>query len=255
MSKKTVIHELLAVENSLSADANHVQKECYKTLSDKRQIFGGLMKSHQIFAEDQQHLQQPTDHKEVVSTVDAQLDYLAGELTRYWDVSLQKESANQYARADITVDGKVLAKDVAATVLLAMEKRLTSLVSVYNAIPTLDAAKAWIEASDQARKDIFQTKHAIERFQTKTEDEYVTVVKATDKHPAQVVKQTKETHIGKYITTEYSGCLASADKAERIQRLTKLIRAVKQARQRANTQEVNTDLKFGDALFAYVNNG
>lgn len=250
----TVIHELLAVENSLSASASHVQKECLGTLQNKRSIFAGQIKSHEVFNEEEQHLKQPNDYKEVVSTVDDQLQFLAGELVKYWDVSLQKEEANQRAVADIVVNGTVLAEAVPASVLLAMEKRLTSLVAVYSFIPTLDAAKAWEIAVGQ-KPNVFQTKHDIERFQTRTTDEYVTVVKPTDKHPAQVVKQEKIVNIGKYITTEFSGCISSEDKAERLQRLHALIRAVKQARQRANTTEVKTELAFAAALLEYVNKG
>jgi hypothetical protein len=254
MPKKTMIHELLAVEQSLSEQAVRVHKDAVKTLSTKRTIFEGLVKSHERFNDEEQHLVMPTEHKEVTTSVDAEMDYLGTQLTRYWDCFLQKESANQTAHADIIVDGAVLASRVPAIVLLAMEKKLAGLISLFSAIPTLDAATTWEVAPGQA-DGVFQTKHATERQQTTSEDEYVTIVKATDKHPAQVVKQQKVAVVGKYTQTNFSACIASVDKAERIMRLQQLIRAVKQARQRANVAEVNNSLKFGDAIWSFINKG
>ena len=47
--------------------------------------------------------------------------------------------------------------------------------------------------------------------------------------------------------------ITSLDKAEKLQRLTGLIRAVKEARQRANATSVNQELKFGKVLLDYIN--
>jgi len=250
---KTVLHELLAVEQGLAETANRVTKETTKTLSEKRSIFSGLTKAHEIFAEDQQHLKQATENVEVQTTVDEQIDYLSVELARYWDVTLQKEIANQKANADIVVDGITLVANIPSIVLLGMEKKLTALIAVYNAIPTLDAARAWEIDPNYAKSGVFRTKWATERQQTITEKVYKTVAPATERHPAQVVRDDETSVIGKYIQIDFSGAVTSLEKAERIQRLTKLIRAVKAARQRANNAEVDSTAVFGTALLNYVN--
>lgn len=247
------LHEILAVENSLGETANRISKETAKTLSDKRAIFEGMTKSNTIFDEEQQHLVAATERKEVQTTVSEQLDFLSNNLKEYWDCILQKETANQSARADIVVQGKVIAQDIPAIVLLGMEKKLTALLPVYNAIPTLDAAKTWTKAEGYSRSNVFQLQHAEERQQTKTEKEYVTIAPATDRHAAQVVQQDKVTVIGKWSVDSFSGAISSYDKAEKLQRLTALIRAVKQARMRANDIAVDNSIKFGKSLLDYIN--
>lgn len=247
------LHEILAVENGLGETANRVTKETTKTLADKRAIFEGMTKSNTIFDEEQQHLVAATERKEVQTTVPEQLFYLANELAAYWDCILQKEEANQRATANIIIDGHTIAEGVPAIVLLGMEKKLSTLLSTYNSIPTLDAAKTWTTAEGYAKPNVFQLKHSEERQQTKVEKEFVTIAPATDRHPAQVVQQDKTTVIGKWTIDSFSGAISSHDKAEKLKRLTTLIRAVKQARMRANDIEVNSQLTFGKSLMDYIN--
>ena len=250
---KTVLHELLADEQGLAETANRVQKETTRTLESKRSLFEGMSKSHIIFADDKQHLVQATEIKEVQDTADKQLDYLGTELARYWDVGLQKEEANQRAKGDIIVDGDVLATGVPSIVLLGMEKKLASLLATYNAIPTLDASKAWELDPNYSMLGVYRTKHAVERQHAVVVKDWKEVSPATVQHKAQIVQDEKTDIIGKYVISEFSGAVSSLDKAERIQRLTSLIRAVKSARQRANNTEVLPDLKFGEALLGYIN--
>ena len=247
------LHEILAVEQGLAETANRITKETTKTLGEKRSIFEGLTKENEIFSESDQHLKMPTENKEVQSTVTEQLDYAAGEITRYWDVILQKEEANQRANADIIINGNVISTDVPAIVLLGMEKKLNALLSLYNAIPTLDAAKAWEADPAYSKPGVFRTKYPETRQQGTVNREWKEISAATDRHPAQLKEVETTNIIGKYTVTSFSAALPSIEKAEKIQRLTALIRAVKAARQRANTVPVNTDLTFGKELLDYVN--
>ena len=249
----TQLHELLAVETSLATTASRISKEVTKTLETKSALFAGLTKLNVVFDEASQHTVQAPEIKEVETTVKEQLDFLGNELVRYWDVILQKEEANQRAKADIIVDGTTLVANVPSIVLLSMEKKLEALLATYNVIPTLDSAKAWEIDSTYAKPGVYRTKHVAERQQTQIVKDFQMVAPATDKHPAQVVQVEKTNIIGKYLVTEYSGATTSLDKAEKLQRLTNLIRAVKAARQRANNTEVATDIRFGTALINYIN--
>ena len=249
------LHELLAVENGLAETANRISKEVAKTLETKQSLFAGLNKAHTIFDDQQQHLVQVPEIKEVESTVAEQLDFLSQHLVAYYDVSLQKEEANQRAFADIVIDNVVIAEKVPSIVLLAMEKKLLALTAVYNVIPTLYSAKAWEIDTTYSKPFVYRTKHTTERQQTQTAKDFQIVAPATDKHPAQVAQVEKTSIIGKYTITDYSGATTPLDKANKLQRLTKLLRAVKAARQRANDVEVTTTLRFGKALLDYVNFG
>ena len=247
------LHELLAVENTLGETANRIRKETTKTLATKETIFAGMTKEHIIFDDELQHLKQATDVKEVQSTTDEQLKFLTDNLIKYWDVTYQKDDANQRAFADIVIDGKTIVEKVPSTTLLSMEKKLDSILATYNALPTLDAAKAWKPAEGYGKKGVWVTVHDRENQHTITYKNYEEVSPATKEHKAQIVQVEKTDVIGKYIIKEFSGAVTSLDKAERLERLTKLIAAVKTARQRANSVEVNTKLKFADAIIGYIN--
>jgi len=253
MKKETVLHEILAVENGLAESSNRIQKETTKILDTKRSLFIGLVKSHELFAEKDQHLTQATEFKEVESTVIEQIDYAGEELIKYWNVSLQKEEANQRAKADIIVNGKTISKDVPVIVLLSMETKLTSLLAMYNAIPTLDASKAWEPDTTYDKPNVFRTKNASERMQEVVSKDYQEISAATIQHRAQIVQVEKRETVGKYIQYDYSGAATSLNKAEKLQRLTELIRAVKTARQRANGTTVNTKLSIGKDLIDFIN--
>ncbi len=134
-----------------------------------------------------------------------------------------------------------------------MEKKLDALLATYNALPTLDAAKGWREDKTYAKKGVWITTHDRENQHSITYKTYEEVSPATKEHKAQIVQVEKTDIIGKYIIQEFSGAITSLDKAERLERLTAMIRAVKTARQRANSTEVKTNLKFADAIFGYIN--
>ena len=247
------LHEILAVEKSLAESSNHVIKDTVKNLADRRTLFEGTVKTHQIFEDLKQHLVQATENKEIQSTVNEQLDYMAASVAKYYDVVLQKESANQTARADIIIDNHVLATDIPAIVLLGLESKLLSLVAVYNAIPTLDSAKSWTPAVGYAKPNVFVGTFPEERQHGIVSKEWKEISPATANHPAQLKEVEAASVIGKYTITSFSASLTSEDKAARIARLQSLIRAVKEARQRANNVEVTSFPGFGEAIFNYIN--
>lgn len=251
--KETALHEILAVENELGETSNRIQKETTKTLKEKRTIFGGIVKSHTIFDEAKQFLVQVPDIKEVESTVQEHLDFAAIHLARYWRAIFQKEEANQRAKADIIVDGKVLVKDVPSIVLLSMEKKLLSIIAMYNELPTLDATKTWEPDTTYAKPGVFRTVNPAERQHAVVKKEWIEASPATQHHKAQIVENETVEVIGKYTQYDYSGAITSLDKAEKLERLQKVSRAVKMARQRANATTVDTNIDFGSELLAYIN--
>ena len=252
-TKLPVLHELLAVEQSSAESANHVTKDTIKNLNERRALYDGMTKSHSIFDEALQHLAQATEVKEVQSTATEQLDYLSKVVGDYYDIILQKETANQHANADIIINGVTIATGIPAIVLLGLEKKLEALKAVYNAIPTLDAARTWTKAEGYSRPNVFVTVHPEERFHSVVTKNWEVIVPATEHHPAQTKEIEKSQVIGKYIINTFSGALTSEDKANKIARLVQLITAVKKARQRANNVEVQAQRGFGEALFSFIN--
>ena len=72
-------------------------------------------------------------------------------------------------------------------------------------------------------------------------------------HPAQVEKVTENKIIGEYVKTGWSSMITPARKAKLLDRLEGLIRAFKEARMRANNQEVVRN-DIGQIIFDYLHN-
>lgn len=246
-----VLHELLAVESDAAGYAEKVYEEAATTFTKKPDHFKGNSTSVIYLSDDRQN-ENISESKEIVSTVQAKLDYVNKGLARLWDVYLQRDLTNTTAFADLVIDGVVLAPKVPGIFLLMMEKRLSQYRNLLQVIPTLEPAIAWHE--DPTRGEgIFKSPV---RTTMKTEKvlEHKILVAATDKHPAQVEKWTADVNVARSETTHFSGMWSVAHKSEVLGRLDKLLEAVKTARMRANLVEV-VPAKIGSAMLDYVMKG
>lgn len=243
------LHELLAVESDLKNTANSIFNETVKTFTSKQDHFTGMARVYDVILEGSEPL--PPEGKEIVTTVKEKLDYLKVSQAAAMDAIYQKELANTKAKADIVFDGQVIAESVPATVLLSLEKHLTALQSVYRVIPTLEPGKSW--ERDTHRANTYRTPVRQTLRTTKTKDWRV-VVPPTDKHPAHVVEEMKDVVLGRWNVTDYAGMLTPVEKSEMLGRLDKLLQAVKQARCRANNEEV-VHAEIGEKLFSIIHGG
>lgn len=248
------LHELLAVEKSLEAAATRSMKEAQETFGGRRELFFGLVKRYVPFEEEASERESIEEHKELDSTVNQHLDEVSGHVGEWLDAVLQKECSNQVAQADLVLeDGTVLAEDVPATFLLGLETKLRSIRNVIRAIPTLPPGTKW-EKDPNRGAHIYAQSHPEERFRTKKTIAHKVLVPATEKHPAQIEKWTEDQNIGKYITEKWCGLLSPGEKADLERRLDQLERAVKKARQRANSVEV-VRAHIGKDLLAFLLRG
>jgi hypothetical protein len=136
------LHELLAVDSNLKVQADKTRTELRKTFEGKRHLFAEKKIVTTPLAEGGQ---QTTEiQSEIQTTVTKELEWFGGHMAKAIDVSYQIGVANQAAKADIVLeDGTVLLKDVPATVLLELEKRVKEMMDLIQAIPTLDPAYDW----------------------------------------------------------------------------------------------------------------
>lgn len=246
------LHEILAVEQSLESSSKMLTKEAMKNLG-KEHLFKGHVKSHQVFREDESHLKQSDEVVPVDSTAMEILDYIIKPVSKYWDCVLQKECTNQSATATLTI-GTTDFNDLPATFLLGLESKLKSLREVYNNIPTLTPAMTWIPNESAEKPGIFITATPEERFQTRNENDFITVSEATDHHPAQIREVSKTVNVGKFLVTYHSGMMKPVDKAAILERLDTLIQETKKARMRANNVEV-VKANIGESIFKYLHTG
>lgn len=252
---KPKLHELIAVEGELQGTAKKILEETSTTFEKKHEHFNGLLREVKMLSDSPDaKVQEVREEVVVTTTVHAKLDYMTQSVVRFWDAVLQREATNQLARADLIVDGKVLATGVPGTFLLGMEDRLKALRAVYEKIPTLAPGKTWDLDKGQPLKGIYKRADAETRIRTAKVTTPIVLYEATAHHPAQVKESVSDVVVGTITQENWSGMISAADKSDLLGRIDTLIRAVKKARQRANTTEVQR-VVIGKALMNYVNSG
>jgi len=245
----SALHELLAVENDVEKVSRKLVDESIKTLG-KDNLFNGQVRVLTHF-NSEDALSDTREVTELTTTVDENVDYVVDALAEYYDVVLQKDLTNQKAVADIVIDDEVLAYGVPSTFLLGMEKKLNGLRSLYEAIPTLQPGIKW-DAAPSAGAGVFQSGNDVEQFKTKKDVDFKEISPATKEHKAQIAQYETVKNVGKYVTTKTSGMFTPLEKANRIAKLDKLLKAVRQARNRANATEVVSG-KIGKTILDFIN--
>jgi hypothetical protein len=247
----TKLHEVLAVEANKEGIAKNIMAESVTNFKSKHNLFTGGVKVLTM-NEDSDENKALEDANSVVeemsTTVAKRLSYTEGPIIDWLNVVLQKEATNQTAKADIEVDGVVIATGLPATFLLGLETKLIKVRDVYNEVPTLDPKTVWEKQEDGTHK----TKHPDVKTKTQKRPQFRVLYEATKEHPAQVEKWMEEVTVGKYSTNYTSGMMTALAKSEVLGRIDKLIQAVKKARQRANNVDV-VKSSVGEELFKYIN--
>ncbi len=254
---KGKLHELLAVEADLEGRSRNIMNETRKVFKDKPVLFMGAVRNYKPFEDD--GIDYPSEFQNLTSTVDEKLEYTGKSIIKYYDALLQKEATNQVAKADLVVDGQVIATGLPATFLLGMEARLRNVREVYAQIPTLAIGTEW-KADEAKGKGVWSTVHPEESMKTEKTTKSKVLYEAKfpkegeggQSIPAVIDKWNEVINVGKYTKYVWSGMLTPARKSELLDRIDSLLRAVKKARQRANSTEV-LKVNVGKSLMDYIN--
>ena len=245
------LHEILAVESDLEETSRKILEEAFTTFVKKANHFESYHKTLKMLDEERSGEEEGAEeHKALVTTVPDKLEYVRGSLERYYNALLQKEATNQEAKADLEIEGQVIAKDLPATFLLGMENRLKKLRPMLEAIPTLEPGVQWIPDLDQGSY-IFKSKYPETKQKQEKANEFVIVTEATPQHKAQYEKVSKNFVCGTYSTQYWSGKITPGQKSIYLKRLDQLIQSIKKARQRANTCEI-VKRKVGKEILDYL---
>ena len=244
------LHELLAVESDLEGTYNKILKETETNFTKHPDRYFG--KHQRVVFFDENTPAEADVHKVMDDTVNSKLKYSEKAVIRYLDAVLQKERTNQEARADIVIDGVTIAKDIPATFLLGLENKLKKIrTNLFESIPTLQPGIHW-EKDTSIGKDVYRAVNSEEKFRTKKIMKNHVVSPATKEHPAQVNVYTEDEKVAKVITDTWCGMISSSEKSTILSKIDKLIRAVKKARQKANTTDV-FKIAIGKNLFDFIN--
>lgn len=245
------LHELLSVEGDLKGEKNKIKDETVVVFSKKPNLFLGFIKVLEMFDANKQNEEAAGGQRsEITTTVPKKLEYVSKSFTRFWDAKLQKETANQEAKADVIINGVVFAEDIPVTFLLGMEEELKQLRKVYDSIPTLQPGIDWVQDS-QKGSGYWKAVHPVIQQKTKQLIQSKIVAEPTKEHPAQIREWSEDVPVGKYCTENWSGMISPAEKSKALSRLDTVLRAFKKARQRANNQEVK-NLAIGRQLFDFI---
>jgi len=244
----TKLHEILAVENGLEKTAKKLILSSKKQF-DKENLFLGQTKTLEMFDESLAHLN-AIEHQKLETTVDDNLDYALKAVSKYWDSVVQKDLANQIAKADVVVDGTVILSDVPSTTLLGLESKISELRTLFEAIPTLAPGINWIR-NEADPEGIFRTSEGISQFKTEKDIDFRVLYEATTEHPAQVAQMNVVKNVGKYTTNKTSGMYTAHRKAKVLSNLDTLLSAVKKARQRANNAIIEKR-NIGENLINFI---
>jgi len=168
------------------------------------------------------------------------------------DVAYQVDVANTTAKADIeTEDGAIIAKDVPATTLLQLEKRIAEWKDLIVAIPTLDPAKGFQPDPEHGRGH-YKAREVSKPRRLKTKKIYIKY-QATKEHPAQTELVDEDVPVGTILEQEWSGLVTPALKADLLDRVETLYRAVTKARSKANDLSLDVSgKKLGNDLLDFV---
>lgn len=241
----TKLHEILAVESDLKSRASSTLADIVGLFKSGSGKLLGQIATYQVATEDDRP--HPPKITNMATTVSRQLELLATDFSGWINVAIQKEVTNGNTEAKITINGREVL--LPATALLNLEKKLESLRTAYKAIPTNDVTLTWVWDTDN---ECFRSERPeIRRSTRKTPRSFVSY-EATKEHPAQVQVYNEDVTAGQWETIKQSGMITPSDQRQRLARLDKLIREVKQARQRANNIEI-VPVKIGKDIFAYIN--
>jgi hypothetical protein len=250
-----LLYELLAVEKDAKEVFAKIIDETSKTFNQRSSHFVESRKSYLPF-NDEDNDRPDEEFTPMVTTVKDKLDYAQGAIIRFMDIELQKEQANQNARADVMVekaDGSMetILKDAPVTFLVQMESVLERLRKAYGEIPTIDPSKVW--TVDPTREGVWKSE-PVQRVRTKKVPRVITKAEATDKFQAQADIIMLDEAVGTWTQVFASGGLSPKQKSQLLGRIDRLVAGIKIARAKANAQEIK-DSRVGQAFFNYINEG
>ncbi|MCA9719868.1 MAG: hypothetical protein H6713_13840 [Myxococcales bacterium] len=238
------LNQILAIEKGVKTRCYGEITELHKA-TQKTSVMNGFHKTYQ--RRDEEGETYPPESQKVRFNHKDVIKRIGRALAELFDITATKDWANCSARATVVVDGKPLLEDVPATYLLFLEKQLSDLRTFIDKMVELDAGEDWLEDPSTG---MYRTE-AIKTQRTKKVQRPIVLYDATEHHPAQTQLITEDVVAGYWNTVKYSGAIPSPKKIELLERIDKLARAVKFAREEANSLETE-QRRVGEAVLGYL---
>lgn len=190
----------------------------------------------------------------MTTTVEERLRYDIEFLNNYMSLQLQIAETNNRAMADLRLDdGTLLADNLPALFLQSLDDWLGEFRQRLLQAPTVPNTVELVPDNFEG-KNCWKTRTPVVTLAEEKVPTALVLAPPTDKHPAQVKEIVLTKVIGKYEEQTWYGMMTSAEKADRLGRIDRLIAAVKAAQARANSQPVTPARKL-DSLMRFVMDG
>lgn len=205
----------------------------------------GISRTYRPKADDGDPL--PDERKSVHVCVDDRVRETLSALTEFFDIVATQETGNTTAAGDIVVEGVEILGRVPVGVLLFLEKQVTDLRTLATKLPTLPEDREW---KWDANRGCYAT-DPTERVKTAKVPTPLVAYEATKEHPAQVQIVNVDEVVGYWTQVDFSGAVPVQDKQELIRRIEKFHDAIKQAREQANSLEVE-QIRIGGTVLNHL---
>jgi hypothetical protein len=243
----TKLNQIIAIEKGVKTNAYRELTDLHKGLK-KGSALQGIQKTYRPKEEEGETL--PPEAVLVQTKVREQLRTIAEIMTRYFDITATKDSANTQAKSDVMLDGKAFLTGVPAPYLLFLEKQLKDLHDVVRELPLLDPAETWAyDPNTGVYRTPVTTTH-----RTKKLPRVLVKYEATEEHPAQTEVYQEDITVGYWDKVAFSGAIPADLQKQLLERIRILQQAVKFAREEANNMKVE-DVKVGEQVFKYLFDG
>jgi hypothetical protein len=241
---KPKLNEIIAITTGRKGEVQKAVTAVYHQVQ-KEALFDGLARSYRPRTEDGEKL--PPENKAIQLRAKEVIAQVNAAWRDLFDVTLTLDVGNCRARADVVVDDQVLVKDVPVTTLLFLEKQLGEVATFIAKLPTPDPAEVW---HFDGQHDCLATE-PFQSARTKKVQKPIVLYDATEEHPAQTQLITEDVIVGDWTQILFTARLPAQERNAMVERVRKLLDAVKVARERANGIEVDKQ-KCGEALLGYV---
>lgn len=239
------LNQIIAIEKGIKSRVYSELTELNKTVQ-KADLFNGFSKTYQKKEEEGETL--PSENKRVQYTTTDILRNSQRILTELLDITARKDYTNCEAKATVKIDDKIIIKDAPVSFLLFVEKQLTDMRTLIGNLPVLDNADNW---SKDTNSGLYKT-DIVSTHRTKKTVKPIVLYPATAEHPAQTQLVQEDIIAGYWNQIKQSGAMPLPQKQEFLERVEKLLQAVKQSREEANGfDEVQTP-EIGELLFNYI---
>lgn len=238
------LNEIIAIATGRKGQVLKRLTEIYHKFQ-RESLFDGLSRTYKPRQEEGEQL--PAEKKLPQLRTTELLADAARELVELFDLTLTLDVGNSEAKADIVVEDQTLARDVPVTTLLFLEKQLQEVLTLIGKIPTPDPAETW---SHDANQDMLATVPSA-TAKTKKVKKVIVKYEATEHHPAQTDLVDEDVVVGDWTQILYTTRLPTVAKRDMTERARQLLDAVKIAREKANSREVEKQ-KLGESLLRYV---